>query len=60
MQSLKNFEVSKEQMEKTTGGIFYGYGVAWSRSEPYDVSYGTGDIGTYVDGMSTGTDGHED
>jgi len=60
MKSLNEFKLSQSEMNNTQGGLFYGHGVAWSRAEPYDVSYQTGDIGTYVDGVSMGTDGYED
>ncbi|MDY8136438.1 hypothetical protein [Aquimarina sp. 2201CG5-10] len=60
MQSLKNFEVSKEEMKNTTGGLYYGHGVYWAHVEGDVVLHRTGSIGTYVDGMSNGTDGYED
>ena len=57
MQSLKNFEVSKKQMESTTGGLYYGWGITlWQ----IDEGTGSGDVGTYVDGMREGTDAYED
>lgn len=58
MESLKQFKVSKEQMKNTSGGVAYGWGLRWIKND--DISFNTGDIGTYVDGMSMGTDGHED
>lgn len=60
MKSLSEFAMSQNELESTKGGLFYGSGAYWTRSEPYDISYGTGSIGTYVNGFNMGTDGHED
>ena len=53
MQSLRDFKLTKEEMTKTSGGRMW---IIWTR----EVSSQTASIGTYVDGMSQGTDGHGD
>jgi hypothetical protein len=53
MQSLEKFELAKEEMTKTSGGRIW---IIWTR----EITSQTADIGTYVDGMSQGTDGYGD
>lgn len=54
LESLKEFQLKQEEANQVQGGkriIWTGEG---------EVEYGTGSIGTYVDGINTGTDGYQD
>ncbi|WP_320240653.1 hypothetical protein [Tenacibaculum sp. 1B UA] len=59
MKSLKEFELSQNEMDTTKGGLYYGHGVYWREEREADY-VGSFNIGTYVDGMNMGTDGYKD
>lgn len=54
LESLKKFEVKKADKKSLKGGRA---NIVWLQEGPAHESF---NIGTYVDGMSMGTDGWED
>lgn len=55
-----NFEKMKELKLEELNEVKGGYHIVWTGGEMLEHQIGTGNIGTYVDGLNMGTDGYED
>lgn len=61
LENLKDFQMKKEEANKVQGGMPTNCDcIIWTYGEMTEDQIGTSNIGTYVDGLSMGTDGYED